>query len=164
MTITVLLSLCIMLGIFLMICAAVMLIRERRFFTSAPKDIQAAIQDRPPPFPGAKQLGYAVMGLSILLILGAVFYAGFQANACGMPFRGLFLRYLIMFYLYLLFDIVVLDWFLLTRSHFYQHFYPETIGCAGYHAFGFNRKEKLLTAIAIPVLSLILTGLWTVLR
>ena len=28
-------------------------------------------------------------------------------------------------------------------SHFFQHYYPETEGCAGYHSFGFNRKEHL---------------------
>ena len=48
-----------------------------------------------------------------------------------------------MLYLWKAFDIICLDWFLLTKSHFFQHYYPETEGCAGYRSFGFNRKEQL---------------------
>jgi hypothetical protein len=32
---------------------------------------------------------------------------------------------------------------LLTKTHFFQHFYPETEGCEGYHRFGFKRKGQL---------------------
>jgi hypothetical protein len=39
---------------------------------------------------------------------------------------------------------------LLTKSHFFQRFYPETEGCAGYHSFGFNRKEQLIRLAVFP--------------
>ncbi len=36
------------------------------------------------------------------------------------------------------------DLFLLTNSHFFQHFYPETEGCKGFSSFGFNIKTHIL--------------------
>ncbi|MBQ1521395.1 MAG: hypothetical protein IIZ74_01380, partial [Erysipelotrichaceae bacterium] len=54
------------------------------------------------------------------------------------------------------FDIIVFDWYLLTKRHFFQHYYPETEGCAGYHSFGFNRNEQLLRIAVYPFVSLLL--------
>ena len=45
------------------------------------------------------------------------------------------------------------DRMLLTKLHFFQHFYPETEGCAGYHQFGFNRKEQLVRLAVFPFVS-----------
>ncbi len=59
-----------------------------------------------------------------------------------------------MLYLLKAFDIICFDWFLLTKSHFFQHFYPETEKCAGYHQFGFNRKEQLVRIIVFPFVAL----------
>ena len=39
---------------------------------------------------------------------------------------------------------------LLTKTHFFQHFYPETEGCEGYHRFGFNRKGQLIRLAVFP--------------
>ena len=50
----------------------------------------------------------------------------------------------------------ILGWFLLTKSHFFQHYYPETEGCVGYHQFGFNRKEQLTRIILFPLVSMLL--------
>ncbi len=159
MTITLILSVIIMLSVFLMIVSAVVFVGQKKFFSSAPKDIQAAIIDRDERFAGARLLGYLLMAISVAACVGAVIYAGYDGVAKSFSFGQFFCRYAGMLYLYLLFDIVVLDYFLLTKSHFYQHFYPETIGCAGYHSFGFNRKEKILTAIAICIASAILAFL-----
>jgi hypothetical protein len=38
----------------------------------------------------------------------------------------------------------------LTKSHFFQHFYPETEGCEGYRQFGFNRKEQMIRLAVFP--------------
>ena len=68
-----------------------------------------------------------------------------------------------MLYLLKAFDIICLDWLLLTKSHFFQHYYPETEGCAGYHQFGFNRKEQLTRIVLFPFLSLLLAWVCTLL-
>lgn len=56
-----------------------------------------------------------------------------------------------------------LDWFLLTKSRLFQHYYPETEGCVGYHQFGFNRKKQLTRIVLFPFLSLLLAWIYTLL-
>ena len=41
------------------------------------------------------------------------------------------------------FDIVGLDFFLLTKTRFFQHYLPQTEGCAGWKQFGYHRKGTL---------------------
>ncbi|MBR3738754.1 MAG: hypothetical protein IKN26_08460 [Eubacterium sp.] len=36
-----------------------------------------------------------------------------------------FFRFLIMLYSYKAFDMICFDWLLLTKSRFFQHYYPE---------------------------------------
>ena len=57
----------------------------------------------------------------------------------------------------------ILGWFLLTKSHFFQHYYPETEGCAGYHSFGFNRKEQLTRLVLFPFVAALLAWICTLL-
>ncbi len=97
-----------------------------------------------------------------LLMAGAFLYGGYDGIRNGFPFRKLFLRFLVMLYLWKAFDVVCLDWLLLTRSHFFQHYYPETEGCAGYHQFGFNRKEQLIRILLFPFVAALMAviALW----
>ena len=64
-----------------------------------------------------------------------------------------------MLYLWKAFDIIFLDWLLLTKTHFFQHFYPETEGCEGYHSFGFNRKGQLIRIVVFPFVAAALAGI-----
>ena len=68
-----------------------------------------------------------------------------------------------MLYLLKAFDIIFLDWFLLTRSHFYQHYYPETEGCVSYRQFGFNRKQQIGKIVLFPFVALLLAWICTLL-
>ena len=47
------------------------------------------------------------------------------------------------------YDIITLDYILLTKTQFFQHYIPETKGCAGYHSFGYNRKEQLTRILTL---------------
>ena len=51
MTITIILSVAMMVGLFLLLWAAVALIQNKKFFTSAPKEAQAVIQPKEERFP-----------------------------------------------------------------------------------------------------------------
>jgi len=62
-------------------------------------------------------------------------------------------------YIWKAFDIVCLDLLLLTKSHFFQHFYPETEGCAGYSQFGFNRKGQTIRIIVFPFVAAAFAGI-----
>ena len=150
MLLTLLLSLVLIAALCLLILAAVGLIQDRRLFRSAPKDIQAAARDHPERFPGARALGWKLAVISVLIMIGAFVYGGYDGVRRGFTFWQFFLRFLVMLYLWKAFDIVCLDWLLLTKTHFFQHFYPETEGCAGYHSFGFNRRGQLIRIVVFP--------------
>ena len=150
MLLTILLSVVFILAVCVLLYSAVGLIQNNKLFITAPKDIQAAAKDHPERFPGAHALGWALAVLSMLLMIGAFVYGGYDGGRKGFAFWRHFLRFAVMLYLWKAFDIVCLDWLLLTKSHFFQHFYPETEGCAGYNQFGFNRKEQLTRLAVFP--------------
>ena len=91
-------------------------------------------------------------------------YAGYDGIRNNFTFWDFFIRYLTILYLLKAFDIICLDYYLLTKSHFFQHYYPETEGCEGYHNFGFNRKEQLIRIAIFPFVSLLLAYICTLMR
>lgn len=162
MLLTLVLTLIFILAVCLLLYAAVALIQDRRFFTTAPKDIQAVAVDHPERFPGAHVLGWLLAVLSLVLMVGAFVHGGWNGVLSGFTFWQLFLRFNLMLYLWKAFDVVCLDWLLLTKSHFFQRYYPETEGCAGYHSFGFNRKEQLIRLAVFPFVAALMAflSLW----
>ena len=150
MKMTLLLTLIFIVSVCLMLYAAVALIQNNRLFTTAPKDIQAAAKEHPERFPGAHALGWILAVFSLFMMIGAFVYGGRDGIQEGFGFWQLWLRFAAMLYLWKAFDIVCLDWLLLTKSHFFQYYYPETEGCEGYHQFGFNRKEQIVRLIVFP--------------
>ena len=108
-------------------------------------------------------MGWTLLVILVAVFLGAFVYGGWDGIQQGYGLCQFFWRFLTMLYLLKAFDIICLDWFLLTKSHFFQHYYPETEGCAGYHQFGFNRKEQLTRIVLFPFLSLLLAWVCTLL-
>ena len=76
MLLTVVLSLVMMASLFLMLYAAVALVQDKRLFTSAPKDIQAAVQPKAERFPGAHVLGWFLLTFTVLLFVGTIVCGG----------------------------------------------------------------------------------------
>ena len=159
MLLTLLLSFVLILALCLLLYAAVGLIQNRKLFTSAPKDIQTAALDHPERFRGAHALGWKLAIISLLAMVGAFLYGGYDGIRNGFTFWQFFLRFIVMLYLWKAFDIICLDWLLLTKSHFFQRFYPETEGCEGYHRFGFNRKEQLIRIILFPFVAALMAAI-----
>ena len=62
-----------------------------------------------------------------------------------------FLRFFIIGAVIKAFDIIALDWFLLTKTHFFQHYFPETEGCAGWKDFGYNRRQQARQCVMIVI-------------
>ena len=163
MKLTLILSLILMAALLLMLYAAVALVQSKKLFGSAPKDIQEAITEHKERFPRARRLGWKLLILAVFVFLGAFIYGawdGVQNNYSLWMFFG---RFLTMLYLLKAFDIIFLDWFLLTRSHFYQHSYPETEGCVSYRQFGFNRKQQIGKIVLFPFVALLLAWICTIL-
>ena len=164
MLVTVILSLVLMAGLFLMLWSAVAFIQDKRFFTSAPKDVQAAVRPRDERFPGAHRLGWKLMILAIALMLFALIYAGLDGVEKGFGFWQLFARYLIMLLALKAFDILFFDLVLLCHSNFFPRYYPEVKGIVGPHQFGYNRREHLLMIVLSPVAAAALAGLCMLFR
>ena len=156
MGVTLFLSIILMAALFLMIFAAVALVQDKRLFTSAPKDIQTAITEHKERFPRARLLGWKLLIIAALAFPGAFLYGALDGIQRGYDFWQFFARFLAMLYLLKAFDIIFLDWFLLTKAHFYQHYFPETEGCAGYRQFGFNRKQQIGKIVLFPLIALLL--------
>ncbi|MBQ8133645.1 MAG: hypothetical protein IJ192_04470 [Clostridia bacterium] len=156
---TFILSIIMMAGLFLLLWSAVALIQDKKFFTSAPKEAQAVIQPKEERFPGAHVLGYALGIFAILLMGGAVIYGCWDGIRNDYSFWQFFVRFLIMLWGLKLFDILFFDYYLLCRSNFFSHYYPEVADLYGPHLFGYNRKSHLLTGslslVAAAALALI---------
>ncbi|MBR5366470.1 MAG: hypothetical protein IK132_09540 [Clostridia bacterium] len=162
MLLTILLALAFILAVCVLLYAAVGLIQNNKLFTTAPKDIQAAAAEHPERFRGAHALGWKLSVLSLLTMVGVFVYGGYDGVRQGFSFWQHWLRFAVILYLWKAFDIVCLDWLLLTKSHFFQHFYPETEGCEGYRQFGFNRKGQLIRLAVFPFAAalLALLSMW----
>ena len=154
MLVTLILSIILMAAFFLMLFAAVALVQDRRLLKSAPRDVQAAMLEHKEPFCGARAIGWTLFIIAILLFPAVSLYGAWDGLRHDFSFWQFAGRFLVMLYLLKAFDIIFCDWFLLTKSHFFQHFYPETEGCAGYHQFGFNRKEQLVRIVVFPFVAL----------
>lgn len=153
MQLTILLSLIFILAILLMLYSAVALIQDKKLFGSAPKDIQEVIQPKQQRFNGQHILGWILLVFSMLTI-GAVFVAAvWNGKNNNYGFWQYFVRFVAILYIYKAFDMTFLDWFLLQKTHFFQHYYPETEGCKGFRSYGFNIKSQLTKIIVFPFFS-----------
>ena len=62
------------------------------------------------------------MIISILLIIGSLFYAGYDGVRNGFTYTQFLLRYVVIVLLAKLFDILFFDYYLLCHSNFYPYF------------------------------------------
>ena len=123
-----------------------------RFF---PKDIEEKARLHQPPFPAAPVIGWILMLLCALGFVVVIVYGGWDGVRKGFTFGQFLARFLVMLYGMKAFDIIVLDYFLITKTQFFQHYIPETKGCAGYHSFGYNRKEQFWRIVTLPFAALL---------
>ena len=131
--------------------------------TSMPEDIKTIVRNRPDLPKRRTVLGYICAAAVACGLLGVLIYAGVDAVKNGFTFLQIFVRFLILLMGYKLFDIICLDWWLITKSHIFQKVFPETEGCEGYTQFGFNRNKQIPRLIAFPILSLIIAGILSLL-
>ena len=141
---TLTLSLVMMAGLFLMLLSGVGFIQDKRFFTSAPREVREAVGEKEERFAGQRLLGWMMAALSVALMAGAIVYGAWDGIRNGFAFGRFFVRFAVMLLLLKAFDILFFDWFLLCRSGFFTHFYPEVRPYLGPHLFGYNRKSHLV--------------------
>lgn len=141
----------IMAAYFLVLYGGVGFIQDNRFFSSAPKENLDAIPDKKERFPGAHIIGWIIEATAILIFIGAAVLCVWDEVKNDFTYWQFFVRFLVMLYCMEIYDILFFDLFLLCRSNFFPHFYPELKGVAGPHMFGYNKKTHIIHfALYIP--------------
>ena len=166
MLLTIFLAIVFCAAITLMLPAAVAFIQKKELFSSAPGETRDAILPREKElFAGARTIGWALMGFSVLMILGAGIVSVWDGLRSGFGFRQFFTRFLVIFTVYKVYDMVCFDYFLLMKFQFFQHYYPETQSSLAGRKYGFNIKSQLLKLLVIfPAASAIAAWICTLFR
>ena len=137
-------------AITLMLLSAVAFIQDKRFFSSAPKEAQELLKPREQElFYGARTIGWTLMVFSILLILGVGILSIWDGFRSGFDFRQFFLRFVLIFTIYKLYDMICFDYFLLCKFRFFQFYYPEVEEVYRNRKYGYNLKSQLLKLLLI---------------
>ena len=150
MLLTIFLAIVFCAAITLMLLSAVAFIQKKEFFSSAPKEAREAILPREQElFAGARIIGWTLMVFSILMILGTGVISVWDGFRSGFGFRQFFTRFVLIFTIYKVYDMVCFDYFLLMKFRFFQHYYPETESVYPVKKYGFNLKSQLLKLLVV---------------
>ena len=150
MLLTVFLAVVFCVAITLMLLSAVAFIQDKRFFSSAPKEAQELLKPREQElFYGARTIGWTLMVFSILLILGVGILSIWDGFRSGFDFRQFFLRFVLIFTIYKLYDMICFDYYLLCKFLFFQFYYPEVEEVYRNRKYGYNLKSQLLKLLLI---------------
>ncbi len=156
MTMTLILSIMMMAGLFLMLLSGVGFIQDKKFFSSAPKEVLAVVpESKPERFHGQHALGWIMILISLALMIGAILLGAWDGISKGFSFWQFFGRFLTILLLLKAFDILFFDWFLLCNAglNFFPHFYPETKDVLGRYMFRYNYKTHLAHILLSPMVS-----------
>jgi len=150
MLLTIFLAIVFCAAITMMLLSAVAFIQKKEFFSSAPKEAQAVIQPREKElFHGARIIGWTLMVFAILMILGVGVISIWDGFRSGFTFWQFFLRFVLIFTIYKVYDMVCFDYFLLMKFHFFQYYFPEVGSVYPLKKYGFNIKSQLLKLLVI---------------
>ena len=165
MILTLLLSITMMAGLFLLLLGGVGFIQDKRFFSSAPREVLEAVPEtKPERFSGQHALGWVMIMLALALMGGAFALGAWNGIQNDFSFWQFFGRILVMLLLLKAFDVLFFDWFLLCNAglNFFPHFYPETKNVLGCHLFGYNRKTHIMHIVLFPVVSAAMAWVCTI--
>ncbi len=163
---TIILTIANMVILFMMILAATVFMPYRGLVKNFPEDVQERLKprldetDHKPKAP--RIIGGIIVIILCIMFCGTFVAGGIDGRNNGFTFGQFLLRFLIISFGVKAFDIIALDYFLLTRTHFFQHFFPETEGCKGWKQFGYNRKQQLGQCIFMLILCFVLAFVFSV--
>lgn len=150
MLLTVFLAIVFCAAVSLMMISGVAFVQDTRLFSSAPKEAREVLKPRDEElFYGARTIGWAMMVLSVVVILCVGVISIWDGLRSGYSFVQFFLRFVVIFTIYKAFDMIFIDWFLLCKFHFFQYFYPEVAPVFNGRKYGFNLKSQLLKLLVI---------------
>lgn len=150
MLLTIFLAIVFCAAISLMLLSAVAFIQDIRFFSSAPKEAQEVLKPRNNElFYGSRMIGWTLMIFSLLMIAGVGVISIWDGFRSGYTFWQFFLRFITIFTIYKLYDMICFDWFLICKFGFFQYYYPEVEPVYKGRKYGFNIKSQLLKLLVI---------------
>ena len=150
MLLTIFLAIVFCAAITLMLLSAVAFLQKKEFFSSAPREAREVILPREKElFYGARIIGWTLMVFSILMILGVGVVSVWDGFRSGFGFWQFFIRFVLIFTVYKVYDMVCFDYFLLMKFRFFQHYYPETESVYPVRKYGFNLTSQLLKLLVI---------------
>ena len=158
MLLSIFLAIVICAAVTLMMFAAVAFIQDKKMFSSAPKEFRDVIKPREKElFYGARTIGWILMGLSLLMIVGSFLIAIWDGLRCEYSFWQFFMRFSLLFTIYKAYDMIFFDYFLLLKFHFFQFYFPEIESVSRGRTYGFNLKSQLLKLLIVfPAISALL--------
>ena len=150
MLLTIFLGIIFSAAITMMLISAVVFVKDKKLFSSAPKEALALVKERKQEeFYGARKIGWTLIIMSLIIILGVgvvSIWDGFRNNYSFLQF---FLRYVLIFTIYKIYDMTFFDYYLLCRSNFFQTFIPEVAPVYENRKYGYNLKSQLLKLLVI---------------
>ena len=150
MLLTIFLAIVFCAAMALMLLSVVAFIQDNRFFSSAPKEARDVIKQKDKElFYGARKIGWTLFILSILMILGVGVISIWDGIRSGFTFVQFFLRFVLIFTIYKLYDMILIDNFLLLKFHFFQYYYPEAENIMEGRKYGLNIRSQLLKLFVI---------------
>ena len=150
MLLTIFLAIVFCAAISLLLLSIIAFIQDKKFFSSAPKEMQEVIKPRENElFYGARAIGWTLIIFSFIMIAGVGIVSIWDGFRSGFDFWRFFLRFVIIFTVYKIYDMVCFDYFLLMKFKFFQHYFPETESAFQGRKYGFNIKSQLLKLLVI---------------
>ncbi len=150
MLLTIFLAIIICAAVVLMMFAGVAFIQETKMFSSAPKEFREVLKPRDKElFYGARAIGWTLMVFSVVMIIGSLVTAALDGFRNDYSFWKFFLRFVVIFTIYKLFDMICMDYFLLLKFHFFQFYFPEIESVSHGRKYGFNIKSQLFKLLIL---------------
>ncbi len=128
-----------------------------------PEDVQESLRPRIENLSMSPKriLGWIILILFLAGYISLFIIGGIDGKKHGFSFLQFFARFFMIGAVIKAFDIICLDYFLLTKTHFFQRFFPETEGCSGWQDFGYNRKQQIRQCVLILIGSVITAWIFT---
>ena len=130
-------------------------------YFGAPDDIKEMASKMPDQSAWVNALGVLILVAGFVGVAAVLVWAVRDTLETKMSFWETFLRFLILFEGYKLFDVVCFDYLMLTKLKLPVRIYPETAGFKAYDNFGFNAKSQISKAVAFAVISLLMAYVLT---
>lgn len=169
MSVTLLLSVAGCALLFLGIWGVTVTMPTRLLAKNFPEDVQEKLKPRldamdREPMTLRRIVGWIILVLFCLAYVALFVFGGIDGMRRAFTFGQFFLRFLIIGAVLKAFDIIALDYFFLTKTHFFQHYFPETEGCKGWQDFGYNRRQQAGQCVMIVLGSLLTAWIFTMIR